>query len=77
MTWFVLAAVMFVTLFFVAAPYGRHTRSRWGPTIDSRVGWVAMEATAPALFAASFVLGSNSGTATVLVQVPYTVRFRW
>jgi len=24
--WFVLALVVFVALFFVAAPYGRHTR---------------------------------------------------
>ena len=35
--WFVLSAITFITLFLVAAPYGRHTRSGWGPTIDNRL----------------------------------------
>lgn len=29
--WFVLAVVIFVTLLFIVAPYGRHTRRSWGP----------------------------------------------
>ena len=29
--WFALAVVIFVTLFFIVAPYGRHTRPKWGP----------------------------------------------
>ncbi len=56
-----------VTLFFVAAPYGRHVRSGWGPTIDHKVGWLIMETAAPLAFAACFALGSNTDTVTVYV----------
>jgi len=63
--WFVyaellLAAVTFVALLFVVAPYGgRHARSGWGPTVPSRVGWVVMEAPAAVLFVVFFLLGSH------------------
>jgi 3-oxo-5-alpha-steroid 4-dehydrogenase 1 len=55
--WFVLSAVIFVTLFFIVAPYGRHTRRSWGSQIGDKLGWVIMEAPASLLFAAFFVLG--------------------
>jgi 3-oxo-5-alpha-steroid 4-dehydrogenase 1 len=55
--WFAVAAVTFVALFFVTAPYGRHARSGWGPTVESRLGWVTMEAPAALVFAACFALG--------------------
>ncbi len=36
--WMGLAAVVFVTLFFVTAPYGRHLRAGWGPQVPLREG---------------------------------------
>ncbi len=39
---------VFVSLYFTAAPYGRHTRSGWGPTVPSRLGWIVMEGVAVA-----------------------------
>jgi 3-oxo-5-alpha-steroid 4-dehydrogenase 1 len=65
--WFLLAVVVFLTLFFVTAPYGRHARSGWGATIDNRMGWIIMEAAAPLVFAICFVLGDNTNTVTGLV----------
>src|SRR5262245_32788462 len=44
--WFALAAITFVSLFFIRAPYGRHARSGFGPQVDNRLGWVIMEAPA-------------------------------
>jgi len=64
--WFILAAIVFVALFFVAAPYGRHTRKGWGPAINNKAGWVIMEAASPIAFAICFLLGSNARTITVL-----------
>jgi hypothetical protein len=50
-TMFALAATTVIALFFVTAPYGRHTRKGWGPTIGERLGWIVMEAPAPLVFA--------------------------
>lgn len=65
--WFVLAAITFVMLFFVVAPYGRHFRSGWGTTINNKMGWVIMESAAPVVFAAFFVLGTDTKTIPVLI----------
>ena len=40
--WLALAAVIFVTLFFIVAPYGRHVAQHWGATIKSSTGWIVM-----------------------------------
>jgi protein-S-isoprenylcysteine O-methyltransferase Ste14 len=45
------AAMAFAALFFIAAPYGRHRKRRWGPEINPRLGWVLMEAPAAVVFA--------------------------
>ncbi len=60
---FGLAAVVFVVLFFIAAPYGRHARRGWGPSLGSRLAWVVMEAPSPLLFGFLFLTGSNPVTA--------------
>lgn len=41
--WLGLAAFTFVSLFFFTAPYGRHTRSGWGPMIERTRAWIIME----------------------------------
>jgi protein-S-isoprenylcysteine O-methyltransferase Ste14 len=56
--WLLLALVTFPILFLVAAPYGRHSRAGWGPTVDNSLGWMLMEAPAVLVFAACF-LGSD------------------
>src|ERR1700710_2437817 len=62
--WFVflevaLAVVTFVALCFIVAPYGRHARTGWGPTVPARVGWVVMESPASILFLVFYLLGDH------------------
>jgi 3-oxo-5-alpha-steroid 4-dehydrogenase 1 len=59
--WLVLAAVVAVTLLFIVAPYGRHSRKGWGYAIGNKLGWVLMEAPAPLTFAVCFFLGGGFG----------------
>ena len=54
-----LAALTFVGLRFVTAPYGRHGRGGWGPTVSARLGWLIMESPAPLLFAGVFLAGTH------------------
>lgn len=65
--WFSLAVVIFITLFYVSAPYGRHARNSWGPTINNKLGWIIMEAPAVFVFAMCFALGNNTTTIPALV----------
>ncbi len=56
--WAMLAIVPFVFAFllFIPAPYGRHSESRWGPRVSSKVGWLIMEAPASLLMGAMIFL---------------------
>jgi protein-S-isoprenylcysteine O-methyltransferase Ste14 len=65
--WLVLAAAVFVLLFFVTAPYGRHTRKGWGWTIGNKPGWVIMESASAVLFAFFFIIGDYHNTITAFV----------
>ena len=54
---FAFAAISFVSLQFVSAPYGRHLREGWGPNINATLGWVIMEAPSPLVFFACWLVG--------------------
>jgi 3-oxo-5-alpha-steroid 4-dehydrogenase 1 len=66
LAWFALAGIIFVTLFFVVAPYGRHRGRGYGRTIGNRAGWIIMESTAPLVLAACFVIGPHRASAPEL-----------
>lgn len=62
-----LAAQTFLLLLVVNAPYGRFTRSGWGPTLPSRTAWIIFESPASLLFVVIFALGDHAGDTTPLV----------
>ena len=39
-----IAVVVFISLFFVDAGYGKFYQPKWGPSVNNRLGWVLMEA---------------------------------
>lgn len=65
--WVLLAVGIFVVLFFITAPYGRHAVRTWGPSISNGLAWLLMESPAPLVFAACYFVGSPILTATQLV----------
>lgn len=56
-----------VALFVTTAPYGRHLRAGWGPTVSARLGWVVMEGPAVLLFIAIYAAGEDATQWTPLV----------
>jgi 3-oxo-5-alpha-steroid 4-dehydrogenase 1 len=67
MAWIVLGLVLFPVQFFVTAPYGRHARTDWGPSIPNRLGWFLMEVVSLVVFAGLFLFGPNDKTAPMWV----------
>lgn len=53
-----IGLIVFISLFFISAPYGRHRRSGWGPQIGNKTGWFVMEGIAPLGFALCYLFGS-------------------
>jgi len=41
--WLSLAFVVHVAMFFITAPFGRHTSSKWGAMLNNKLGWFIME----------------------------------
>ena len=66
---FVTAAVVFVTLYFLSAPYGRHGRTGWGPALPPRVGWVLMEIPAALCVPGLIFWGTNWQPESVWISV--------
>lgn len=64
---FALGAVTFVATSVITAPYGRHSRPGWGPSVDNRLGWVLMESPSVLWFSLVYSWGSNRWASTPLV----------
>lgn len=64
---FVVAAAVAVLLLSVVAPYGRHSRKGWGPSVSPRIAWLVMESPAVLAFVAFYVRGPNAGGLVPLV----------
>ena len=66
-SWMGLAVLVFVLLFWVNAPYGRHVRAGWGPTVSARLGWLIMETPAVVLPVLFFLLGQRHDNPVAIV----------
>ena len=49
-----LAPLVFITLLWVPAPYGRYVRPGWGRIVNNRLGWLIMESPACLLMLVPF-----------------------
>jgi 3-oxo-5-alpha-steroid 4-dehydrogenase 1 len=55
--WTVFAVAIVPLQLRISAPYGRHVRGGWGPSIDNRLGWIMMELPALLLVTGFFFAG--------------------
>lgn len=66
----VSAPLIFAALFWITAPYGRHSNGRsraWGPSLNPKVAWVLMESPSVFWFAYVFWSGPYRNAAASLV----------
>ena len=67
-----IAVVVFVSLFFVDAGYGKFYNKKWGPAINNKLGWVLMESP---VFIAMLVLWLCSDRRNDLVRLAFLFLF--
>jgi hypothetical protein len=74
LTWGVIATgvIVFISLFFITAPYGRHARTGWGPSLNNRLAWIIMESPAALVFAGVYAIGRNA-----LAPAPLALAALW
>ena len=65
--WTLLALALIPSQLKMTAPYGRHTRTDWGPMIPNRLGWFLMELVSLVVFVGLFLSGPNEKTAPMWV----------
>jgi len=70
-----MAAMVFISLFFVSAPYGRHIRRGWGLTLNNKLSWVLMEAVSPIIFTICFLVGDNRTVTTLAFLVLWEAHY--
>lgn len=59
-TMMAVGGVVFVALLVIDAPYGRHLKPGWGPTLSARAGWILMELPAPISMALAYATGDHA-----------------
>jgi protein-S-isoprenylcysteine O-methyltransferase Ste14 len=77
LAWFALAGIVFLALFFITAPYGRHGGETRGPKIPSWLGWVLMESPSVFAFIICYAIGHRTLVAWIffaLWQMHYVHR---
>ena len=67
-----IALVVYVSLFFVDAGYGKFYDKKWGPAVNNKLGWVLMEAP---VFIAMLVLWLCSDRRQDLVRLAFLFLF--
>ena len=63
--WIALACFTFIILMFIRAPYGRHLRPGWGPSLPARAGWIIMES--PSIILMTIFLASQFLDGMILI----------
>jgi hypothetical protein len=69
--WIGIAVVIFPIVFFITAPYGRHSKNTWGPMINNRLGWIIMEL--PALLVFVWMVLSAKGLGNIIVIIAFAL----
>ena len=65
--WIGIALIVHVTMFYIKAPFGRHTTEKWGITINNKLGWFVMDLPSLAIMIYFLITGTQSFTSYVWI----------
>ena len=65
----IIALVVFVSLFFVEAGYGKLISEKWGPSINNKVAWVMMEC--PVFFVIAYLWWMSDRTFEIVPLIMF------
>ncbi len=65
--WTLLALALVPAQLRTTAPYGRHARTDWGPSISNQLGWCLMELVSLLVFVGLVLAGPNDKTAPMWI----------
>lgn len=51
---------IFLILLYITAPYGKHIREKWGPSINNKIGWFFMEIPTVILYVLFYFIGDKT-----------------
>jgi len=57
--WIAVAAMIFLMMFFITAPFGRHTSEKWGMMMNNKWGWFIMELPSFLIMSYFLAFGTN------------------
>lgn len=69
------AAVVFIILFYISAPYGKFLRKGWGPSISSKWAWMIMELPSPVLMTFFFVSSEKKTLVPLLFLIIWLAHY--
>lgn len=70
-----LAPLVFVILFFIKAPYGRHISQGWGPLLDNRSGWFIMELPAVLVFGGILIFYAQLNSTVIALFMMWQIHY--
>ncbi len=59
-SWLALALIVHMTMFFITAPFGRHTSEKWGISMNNKLAWIVMELPSLSIMVYFLFWGDNS-----------------
>ena len=69
--WLALGLITFIVLLKIPAPYGKFSKTNWGPMIPSKFGWFIMEIISPTALIYFFLNGDIEKTSTNITFITF------
>ncbi len=72
----ITALVVFISLYFVTAGYGKFATKKWGPSVNNKIGWILMESPVFIVMFILYMLSYRSiSIATIVIFILFQTHY--